>query len=104
MSDNDTNLDVAVGAAVDAAQDAYEQADKNPFDHGFAHMDVDGRTSLARALEGHPDVDADDASYVTIDGVSRYLSPQKKAYREFVDALEDYGVDTDHVTISGRLD
>jgi uncharacterized caspase-like protein len=99
-----TDLDVAVGDAVDSAQAAFEEADKNPLGHGFAHMDVDGRTSLAHALKRHPDVDASDTSYVTIDGVSRYLSAQRAAYRAFRDTLEDYGVDTDHVTISGHLD
>lgn len=99
-----SGLDVAVGAAVDAARDAYKEEDQNPLDHGFAHMDVDGRTSLARALREHPLVDAGDSSYVTIDGVNRYLTPQRAAYRAFVRTLEDYGVDIDHVTISGRLD
>jgi hypothetical protein len=99
-----SDLDVAVGAAVDAAQDAYDDTPENPFDHGFAHMDVDGRTSLAHALREHADVDASDPSYVTIDGLSRYLTPQRKGYRAFVDTLDDYGVDTGHVTVYGRRD
>lgn len=99
-----SNLDVAVGEAVEAAEAAYADADENPLDHGFAHVDVDGRTSLAKALKRHPKVDASDTSYVTIDGLSRYLTPQRAGYRAFVETLDDYGVDTDHVTISGRLD
>lgn len=98
-----SDLDGAVGAAVDAAQEAYEGTPNNPMDHGFAHMEVDGRTSLAHALKRHPDIDAGDSSYITIDGVTRYLTPQQKAYRAFVSTLEDYGVDTD-VDVRGRLD
>ena len=100
-----SDLEVAVGAAVDAAQEAYEQAENNPMDHGFAHIEgVDGRTSLASALASHPDVAADDWDYITVDGVSRYLTPQRKAYRAFLDTLEDYGVDTDGIYVRGRLD
>jgi hypothetical protein len=99
-----SGVEVAVGAAVDAAKDAYNDTPENPFDHGFAHMDVDGRTSLAHALREHPDVDASDTSYITIDGLSRYLTPQRKGYRAFVDTLDDYGVDTGQVTVYGHLD
>lgn len=99
-----SDLDVAVGAAVDAAQNAYDAADESPIDHGFAHMEVDGRTRLAAALQEHPDIDASDSSYVTVDGLSRYLTPQQKGYRSFVETLEQFGIDTDHVSVHGRLD
>jgi len=96
---------VAVGAAVEAAQAAYEQAEVSPMDHGFAHIEgVDGRTSLANALQSHPDVATDDWDYITVDGVSRYLTPQRDAYRAFIDTLEDYGVDTEGIYVRGHLD
>jgi len=99
-----SELDVAVGAAVESAQKAYDSGDKNPFDHGFAHLEVDGRTSLAKALQEHPAVNASDSSYVTVDGLSRYLTPQQAGYRAFIETLEDYGVDVGHVSRHGRLD
>jgi hypothetical protein len=104
MSD-DINYDVAVGAAVDAATDAFESADKHPLNHGFAHLEgIDGRTALASALEAHPDVRTEHWSHVTVDGVSRYLNPQMSAYRAFIETLDNYGVDTDGIRPSGRLD
>jgi len=99
-----SDIDVAVGEAVERAQETFDAADKNPLDHGFAHMDVDGRTRLAGALQEHVEVDASDASYVTVDGVQRYCSPQRAAYRTFVETLEEYDIDTDHVTVHARLD
>jgi hypothetical protein len=100
---SETDLTEVVDEAVRRAKLAYKSGDKNPLDHGFAHMEVDGRTRLARALREHPDVDAEDSSYITIDGISRYLTPQRKAYRAFVRTLGDYGIETD-VDVYGRLD
>jgi len=99
-----SDLETVVDEAVDAAKTAYAEEPNNPFDHGFAHMEIDGRTRLAKAIQAHPKVNASDSSYVTIDGVSRYLSPQQAAYRAFVETLDDHGVDTDHVSRHGRLD
>jgi len=99
-----SQLDTAVDKAVLAAKEAYDEADENPFDHGFAHIELDGRTSLAREMKKHDAIDADDSNYVTISGVSRYLTPQRRAYRAFVSTLDDHGVDTDHVNVFGRLD
>lgn len=99
------DLNVAVGDAVQSAKDAYDEADANPLDHGFAHIEgVDGRTRLAQALKEHPDVQADDWDYVTVSGLSRYLTPQQRGYRAFIETLEDYGVDTDGIYVRGRLD
>jgi hypothetical protein len=92
-----------IDAAVSEAKDAYSEADVSPFDHGFAHMNLDGRTKLAKEMNNHPSIDASDSSYVTIDGVTRYLTLQKAAYRAFVNELRDRGIDTE-VRISGRLD
>lgn len=100
-----SKLDVAVGEAVSNAKEAYKNAEKSPIDHGFAHIaGIDGRTSLASALENHPDINTEYWDHVTIDGVSRYLSPQQSAYRKFVQTLEDYDIDTDGIYVSGRLD
>ena len=93
----------AIDAAVSEAKDAYSEADTSPFDHGFAHMDLDGRTKLAKEMCNHPLIDESDSSYVTIDGITRYLTPQKAAYRAFVAELREHGIDTE-VRISGRLD
>ena len=99
------DYNVAVGEAVEAATAAYENTDKNPFDHGFAHIEgVDGRTSLAAAMREHPKVETREWDHVTIMGVSRYLQPQQKAYRAFIDTLEDYGIDTSGIYSRGRLD
>jgi hypothetical protein len=98
------NYQKAIDAAVSEAKDAYEQADVSPIDHGFAHIEgIDGRTSLGRALKAHPKVDADDTSYITIDGVSRYLTPQQAAYRAFLETLEEHDIDHD-AYVRGRLD
>jgi hypothetical protein len=99
-----SDLETAVDEAVDAAKTAYADEPNNPFDHGFAHMEIDGRTRLANAMQDHSQVDAGDSSYVTIDGVSRYLSPQQAAYRAFVETLDDHGIDTDCISRHGRLD
>jgi len=89
--------------AVTAAKIAFDGTDKHPFGHGFAHMELDGRTSLAKAMKAHPDVSADNSDYVTVDGVNRYLAAQKAAYSAFCDVLDDAGIETD-ITIAGRLD
>lgn len=100
MSDMD-----AINAAVEAAQEAYEQADKSPFDHGFAHLNgIDGRTKFASLLKQHDEIKCDSWDYVTISGLSRYCSPQQKGYRAFLSTLEDRGVDTDGIYVSSRLD
>lgn len=94
----------AIDAAVSEAKHAYEQADENTLDHGFAHIEgVDGRTSLGRALKAHQKVNADDTSYITIDGVSRYLTPQRAAYRAFLETLEEHDINHD-AYVRGRLD
>lgn len=103
MSQNTTTLDDAVEEAVKIAKDVYDDGEKNPFGHGFAHMEIDGRTSLAHALKSHPDVDASDTSYITIDGLTRYVSPQRSGYRAFCETLESHGIDTE-VVVKGRLD
>lgn len=97
------NYNEAIDAAVSEAKNAYSEADVSPFDHGFAHMNLDGRTKLAKEMENHPLIDASDSSYVTIDGITRYLTPQKAAYRAFVNELREHGIDTE-VRVSGRLD
>jgi hypothetical protein len=103
MSQDTLSLDEAVDEAVQVAKDVYDDANKNPFGHGFAHIEVDGRTSLAHALKAHPDVDASDTSYITISGLTRYVRPQKSAYRAFRATLAENGIETD-VVVKGRLD
>jgi hypothetical protein len=99
-----SELQSAVETAVERAIEAYENEPQNALDHGFAHVELDGRTRLARALQAHEQVDATDSSYVTIQGVSRYLTPQRKAYREFVRVLDEHEIDVEHVSVYGRLD
>jgi hypothetical protein len=99
------DLQAAIDVAVTAAQDAYEDEPNNPMDHGFAHIEgLDGRTTLARELRDHPQVDASDSDYVTVSGMSRYLSPQQSGYRAFIDVLDDEGVDVSDLYVRGRLD
>ena len=99
------NLNVAVGEAVSDAKEAYKNAEKSPIGQGFAHIEgVDGRTSLAAAMNDHPDVEVTDWDYITVSGVSQYLAAQKSAYRTFISTLEDYGVDTDGIYVRGHLD
>lgn len=99
-----TNLDKAVDEAVQNAQDTYNEGEGHPLDHGFAHMEIDGRTALANAFSAHPDIEAETYDYVTVDGLSRYLTPQREGYRAFVDTLEAHGIETDSILIRGRLD
>lgn len=99
-----SDLETAVDDAVATAKERFEAGEKNPLDHGFAHMEVDGRTRLATALAAHDAVDAEDSGYVTIEGVSRYLTPQQAAYRAFRETLKGHGVDVNHVRVRGRLD
>ncbi|AGF91260.1 hypothetical protein HAPG_00074 [Halorubrum phage GNf2] len=95
----------AVSEAVDAALESYENADESPLDHGFAHIEgVDGRTKLASKLRECPQVNTRDWDYVTIEGVSRYLTPQRKAYRAFIETLAENGIDTSDLYVRGRLD
>lgn len=88
----------AITAAVLAAREEYENADKSPIDHGYAHVQgVDGRTRLASALKEHPDIDVRTGGYhgttLTVSGVTRYASAQRKAYRAFIDELENQGIE-----------
>lgn len=87
-----------ITAAVAEAQDAYENAEKNPFDHGFAMITgLDGRTKLAKDLKDHRMVTVDTGGYhgttATIRGISRYAGPSEKAYRAFLAVLEENGYD-----------
>jgi len=95
----------AISEAVDTALESYENADKNPLDHGFAHIEgIDGRTKLARKLRECPQINTRDWDYVTIEGVSRYLTPQRKAYRAFIKTLDENDIDTSDIYVRGRLD
>jgi len=100
MSDMD-----AINAAVEAAQEAYEQADKSPFDHGFANLNgIDGRTKFASLLKQHDAIECDSWDHVTISGLSRYCGPQRKGYKAFLSTLDEHGVDVSDVYVSARLD
>ena len=95
----------AIDTAVTAAKEAYENTETNPLDHGFAHIEgIDGRTKLARKLEKHPKVETDNWDYVTIEGLNRYLTPQRNGYAAFIETLEKEGIDTDGMYQIGRLD
>lgn len=88
----------AIDAAVKAAQEAYDAANKNPLDHGYAHIEgVDGRTRLASALQAHPRTGVSTGGVggtsVAIDGINRYLGPQTSAYRAFIDTLQEHDID-----------
>lgn len=79
-----------IDRAVEAAREAYDEANHNPLDHGHAWISVDGRTSVAHAMREHPDVSlrTDGETTATISGVDRYLGAQRSAYRAFLDALD----------------
>jgi len=66
-------------------------------------MEIDGRTKLAKAMRNHPDIDASDSDYVTIDGVSRYQIPIREAYTAFRKTLEKHDIDY-AVHVYTRLD
>jgi hypothetical protein len=91
------DLQSAIEEAVYEAKTTYEDANKSPIDHGYAHVGgVDGRTRLADALKQHDDVDVSRDSYhgttVTIDGINRYLAAQRGAYDAFIKTLQAHGV------------
>jgi hypothetical protein len=73
-------------------------------DHGFAHIrGIDGRTTLAREMKEHDDIDVR-SGQVYIDGLSRYLTAQRVGYQHFLGVLEENDVDTQDARVYGRLD
>jgi len=94
----------AIDNAVSSAEETYENARQSPFDHGYAMVvGLDGRTSLAHACRDHPDLDVSNDSYygttVTIDGMSRYLNPQARAYQAFIDTLLTHDIDVQNMRV-----
>lgn len=104
-----TYIENAVDDAVTAARDAYDAAEKNPLGQGHAFVKgVDGRTSLAHALDGHDALRVDSGGYhgttVHIEGVGRYVDASRAAYDAFIRTLESHNVDgTDGMHVWTRL-
>jgi len=95
--------------AVEAAEETYELARQSPCDHGHAMIvGLDGRTELAHACDEHADIDVSSDDYhgttLTIDGMSRYLTPQAQAYQAFIDTLLEHDIDVQNMRIWTRAD
>lgn len=97
MSNPKDTLQAAIDEAVMEAKATYKDADKSPIDHGYAMVKgIDGRTTLAKRLQADDRVRVTTDGYhgttLTIEGVNRYLVPQRGAYDVFIKTLQAHEV------------